>query len=87
MIWPIESRGLSDANGSWKTICISRRNGRIALKLSPWMSRLANVIDPALRSRRSSAKPSVVLPEPDSPTTPTVWPSRTSIVTPSTART
>ena len=31
------------------------------------------------------ARPSVVLPEPDSPTTPTVWPSRTSSEIPSTA--
>ena len=31
------------------------------------------------------ARPSVVLPEPDSPTTPTVWPSRTTSETPSTA--
>ena len=27
MIWPTRLRGLSDANGSWKTICISRRSG------------------------------------------------------------
>ena len=33
------------------------------------------------------ARPSVVLPEPDSPTTPRVWPSRTVTVTPSTALT
>ncbi len=31
------------------------------------------------------ACPSVVLPEPDLPTTPTVWPSRTASDTPSTA--
>ena len=31
------------------------------------------------------ARPSVVLPEPDSPTTPTVWPSRTATEMPSTA--
>ena len=31
------------------------------------------------------ARPSVVLPEPDSPTTPTVWPSRTVSEMPSTA--
>ena len=39
------------------------------------------------RSRRRSARPSVVLPEPLSPTTPTVWPSRTVTLTPSTALT
>ncbi len=35
--------------------------------------------------RRSSASPSVVLPEPDSPTTPSVSPLRTATLTPSTA--
>ena len=36
---------------------------------------------------RRSARPSVVLPEPLSPTTPSVWPSRTVELTPSTALT
>ena len=40
---------------------------------------------PLLRSRRSSARPSVVLPEPLSPTTPTVWPARIVVEMPSTA--
>ena len=40
---------------------------------------------PCERMSRSMARPSVVLPEPDSPTTPSVCPSRTSQVTPSTA--
>ena len=31
MIWPIRLRGLSDANGSWKTICISLRSGSSCL--------------------------------------------------------
>src|SRR5438445_445557 len=42
---------------------------------------------PSLSSRRRRARPSVVLPEPDSPTMPTVWPSRTATLTPSTALT
>ena len=52
----------------------------------PWRSRPRNSM-PALGSgtSRSSASPSVVLPEPLSPTTPTVWPSRTVTLTPSTA--
>ena len=29
-IWPTVMRGLSEPNGSWKTICSSRRSGRIA---------------------------------------------------------
>ena len=40
---------------------------------------------PSLRLIRSSARPSVVLPEPDSPTTPSVRLRRMSIETPSTA--
>src|SRR5262249_39613221 len=38
-----------------------------------------------LGSRRVSARPKVLLPEPDSPTMPTHWPGWTSISTPSTA--
>ena len=41
----------------------------------------------ANESSRSSASPSVVLPDPDSPTTPTVSPSRTVTLTSSTALT
>jgi hypothetical protein len=33
-------------------------------------------ISPSLRISRISASPSVVLPDPDSPTTPSVWPAR-----------
>ena len=63
-------RGSSDAYGSWKTICISRRSGRI------WPRRqrgqvLVRVVDRAGRSaglRLSSARPVVDLPQPDSPT-------------------
>ena len=40
---------------------------------------------PRERSRRKSASPSVVLPDPLSPTTPTVRPSRTAQEMPSTA--
>ena len=44
-----------------------------------------NTIGPSDEISRSSARPSVVLPEPDSPTTPSVSPLRTSTLTPSTA--
>ena len=44
-----------------------------------------NTIGPSDEISRSSASPSVVLPEPDSPTTPSVSPLRTSTLTPSTA--
>ncbi len=42
-------------------------------------------IGPSEEINRSSASPSVVLPEPDSPTTPSVSPLRTARLTPSTA--
>src|SRR5882757_9797774 len=44
-----------------------------------------NTIDPLEEIRRSKARPRVVLPEPDSPTTPSVSPLRTARLTPSTA--
>src|SRR6202045_5198931 len=44
-----------------------------------------NTIGPSDEISRSSASPSVVLPEPDSPTTPSVSPLRTFRLTPSTA--
>ena len=44
-----------------------------------------NTIGPLEEISRSSASPSVVLPEPDSPTTPSVSPLRTLRLTPSTA--
>jgi hypothetical protein len=64
---------------------MSRRNGRISLKRRPWMSLPRNTIGPSDEISRSSARPSVVLPEPDSPTTPSVSPLRTDRLTPSTA--
>ena len=44
-----------------------------------------NTIGPSDEISRRIARPSVVLPEPDSPTTPSVSPLRTSTLTPSTA--
>ena len=64
---------------------MSRRNGRIALKRRPWILLPRNTIGPSDEISRSSASPSVVLPEPDSPTTPSVSPLRTARLTPSTA--
>ena len=49
------------------------------------MSRPANRMSPSEEIIRVSASPSVVLPEPDSPTTPSVWPARTVTSIPSTA--
>src|SRR5436190_24069662 len=49
------------------------------------MSLLRNTIGPCDEINRSSARPRVVLPDPDSPTTPKVSPLRTARLTPSTA--
>src|ERR1700730_14066123 len=64
---------------------MSRRNGRIALKRRPWILLPRNTHAPSYEISSNSARPSVVLPEPDSPTTPSVSPLRTEIETPSTA--
>ncbi len=49
------------------------------------MSRPSKWMRPSDEIMRASARPSVVLPEPDSPTTPSVWPARTVTSMPSTA--
>ncbi|OWK19102.1 hypothetical protein AJ88_48575 [Mesorhizobium amorphae CCBAU 01583] len=73
MIWPIVMRGLSDENGSWNTTCMRERKGRISDRDLPWMGWPSKWISPlvALLSL-SSASPKVVLPDPDSPTSPSV---------------
>ena len=68
-------RGLSDAYGSWKIICMRRRSGRIADWLAWVMSVPAKTILPAVGScSRVTSRASVDLPQPDSPTSPTVSP-------------
>src|ERR1700687_5519249 len=64
---------------------MSRRNGRIALNGRPGILLPKKTIGPSEEINRNSANPSVVLPEPDSPTTPSVSPLRTSRLTPLTA--
>ena len=81
-------RGLSDAYGSWNTICMRRRSGRIAAAVASAISCPAKRIDPAVGSwMRTMRRAKVDLPQPDSPTRPTVSPAATSRSTPSTART
>ncbi len=85
-IVPTRLRGLSDAYGSWKTICISRRSGRMRRvpKCSigvPWKTIWPSVGS----SSRTMVRPSVDFPQPDSPTSPRVSPSRTTKLTSSTA--
>src|SRR6266567_2254651 len=64
---------------------MSRRNGSMPLNLSLCSGLPMNTIGPCEEISLKIARPSVVLPEPDSPTTPSVSPLRTSMVTPSTA--
>ena len=86
MIEPTRLRGFSDAYGSWKTICISRRSGRSSRALSRAIDRPSKRTSPEVgSSSRTIVRPSVDLPQPDSPTSPSVSPSRTEKVTPSTA--
>ena len=64
---------------------MSRRIGSISLNFSPAMVLPRKMIGPCEEISRRIARPSVVLPEPDSPTMPSVSPLRTAMSTPSTA--
>ena len=75
---PTRFRGLSDEYGSWKIIISSRRTGRMSERDSLVMSRPSKMIFPAVdSSSRMTQRASVDLPQPDSPTTPSVSPWRT----------
>ena len=50
-------RGLSDAYGSWKIICISRRSGRSCPRRAPVMSRPSKRIVPAVGSSSRRIEP------------------------------
>ena len=83
-------RGLSEANGSWKMIWISRRASRSASPSSanrscPSSTRLAARSRAWPRSSCTIALPVVVLPQPDSPTSASVSPGAIVNDTPSTA--
>ena len=86
MIAPTVMRGLSEANGSWKMICMSRQSARNAAASSAVTLRPSNQTSPAVGSiSRRMQRPVVDLPEPDSPTRPSVSPGAMSKLTPSTA--
>ena len=76
MMSPTVIRGLSEPYGSWKMICISRRSARS--RSGPARQALAVEADACRRSARSgdSMRPVVDLPQPDSPTSPSVSPRR-----------
>ena len=72
---PTVLRGLSEVYGSWKTIWMSRRSLRIAAPFWAYMSTPSKVSLPAVgSSSRISIRPRVDLPQPDSPTMPSVSP-------------
>ena len=74
-------RGFSDANGSWKTICSLRRMARSSRRPSARRSWPSKRISPASGSiRRSARRARVDLPQPDSPTRPSVSPASSSSV-------
>ena len=65
---PTRLRGLSEAYGSWKTIIISRRIGRISARSRCVMSWPSNTIVPPVGSSRRMMQRAIVdLPQPDSP--------------------
>ena len=85
-IVPTVCLGFSDEYGSWNTIWMSLRSGRIWPIDRCETSRPSNRIVPAVgSSRRVSSRPVVVLPQPDSPTRDSVSPLRTAKSRPSTA--
>src|SRR2546430_5073261 len=87
-IEPTVCRGFSDEYGSWKIICTSRRSGRIAPTDRCVMSRPSKTTFPPVgSSSRVTSRPVVDLPQPDSPTRPSVSPGRIAKSMPSTART
>ncbi len=82
------SRGLRLEYGSWKIICARRRRRRSSPRESSVIDWPSNTMLPLVAgSRPRIVRPSVVLPDPDSPTRPSTSPRRSSRSTPSTART
>ncbi len=75
---PTVRRGLSEFAGSWNTMAVRRRSAfRSARRPSETASPSSTTWPPEIGSRPRSARPSVDLPDPDSPTIPIVSPRRT----------
>src|SRR5215470_1766424 len=88
MIEPTRMRGLSDAYGSWNTACTERRYARRLPPSRAWRSCPSKrMMPPVGRSSISTIFAVVVLPQPDSPTTPSVLPVSIENEMSSTART
>src|SRR5262249_40440261 len=83
-----DMRGLSAEYGSWKTICMLRRSVFWRWPVSVCTSTPSNATVPASGSMRPSTRRAVVdLPQPVSPTMPSVVPASTVNETSSTAET
>src|SRR4029077_18697694 len=84
---PIFRRGLSDEYGFWKTIwSLARSRGRPRL-VKVVSSRPSNSTVPAVvGTSPTDARARLDFPQPDSPTSPTIWPRSTVRLAPATAR-
>ena len=81
------ARGSKAASGSWNTICIWRRRARNRLSGMPSISSPSRCTFPSVASvNLRSTRPTVDLPDPDSPTMAKVSPGCTAKLIPSTAR-
>src|SRR5262245_36527773 len=88
MLSPIDMRGLSAEYGSWKTICMLRRSVLRRGPASVCTSTPSKATLPASGSMRPTTRRAVVdLPQPVSPTMPSVVPASTINETLSTAET
>ena len=88
MMLPTVIRGFSEEYGSWKTIWTCRRYARSCSKESPPIDAPSKRMSPEVGVMSFMIiRPVVVLPQPDSPTRPTVSPPAMSKLIPSTART
>ena len=86
MIWPTVMRGLREEKGSWKIICIFFLRALSCAPFAPVMSWPSKqILPPVGSSRWRMVRPSVDLPQPDSPTTPRVSPLFMLMLTSSTA--
>ncbi len=86
MMSPIRRRGFSEAIGSWKMSCTRRRSRRSRSPLSRTRSTPSKTTLPDVgRKSCSTARASVDLPQPDSPTSPSVSPRFRSKLTSETA--
>ena len=83
---PMRRRGFSEPYGSWNTIWTSRRTARRSRASRSVMSWPSKTIFPSVTGcSRAMQRASVDLPQPVSPTSPSVSPSRICRLTPSTA--